>query len=186
VVSVALIGDQQIGDDVLEASVQLVIIVLRLIHIIAGAFWVGSALMIALVLLPAARQAGPGGEGALPMAKISEAMSLASLLTTGAGLLLYGWVSRFAWGWIVSPVGLGLTLGSLSGLAAFLLGLLSTGPTAKKLAMLGGQIQAAGGPPTPEQRAELGRLQAKLTASSTWSTILATASLAFMAAARYL
>jgi hypothetical protein len=165
---------------------QFILIILRLIHIASGAFWAGSALMIALVLLPGVRKAGPGGERHLPMAAISQAMSLAALLTTLSGLLLYGWVSRFAWGWIVSPLGIGFTVGSLAGLAAFLLGLLSTGPTAKKLAALGGQIAAAGGPPRPEQAAELGRLQAKLATSSTVSTILTTAALAFMAIARYL
>jgi hypothetical protein len=165
---------------------QFILIILRLIHIVAGAFWVGSALLIALVLLPGVRRAGPGGERHLPMAAISQAMSLTALLTTLSGLLLYGWVSRFAWGWIVSPLGIGFTVGSLAGLAAFLLGLLSTGPTAQKLAALGGQIAAAGGPPKPEQAAELGRLQRKLATSSTVSTILATAALAFMAVARYL
>jgi hypothetical protein len=165
---------------------QFILIALRVIHIVAGAFWVGNALMIALVLLPGVRKAGPGGERTLPMAQISQAMSIASLLTTLSGLFLYGWISRFAWGWIISPLGIGFTLGSLAGLAAFLMGLLSTGPTAKKLAALGSQIQAAGGPPTPQQAAELGRLQAKLKTSSTWSTILATAALALMAAARYL
>lgn len=165
---------------------QFILIILRLIHIAAGAFWAGSALLIALVLLPGVRKAGPGGERHLPMAAISQAMSLAALLTTLSGLLLYGWVSRFAWGWIVSPLGIGFTVGSLAGLAAFLLGLLSTGPTAQKLAALGGQIAAAGSPPKPEQAAELGRLQAKLATSSTVSTILTTAALAFMAAARYL
>jgi hypothetical protein len=165
---------------------QFVLIVLRLVHIAAGAFWAGSALLIALVLLPGVRKAGPGGERHLPMAAISQAMSLAALLTTLSGLLLYGWVSRFAWGWIVSPLGIGFTVGSLAGIAAFLLGLLSTGPTAQKLAALGGQIAAAGGPPKPEQAAELGRLQAKLATSSTISTILTTGAMALMAIARYL
>jgi MFS family permease len=165
---------------------QFILIVLRLVHIAAGAFWAGSALFIALVLLPGVRKAAPGGERNLPMAAISQAMSLAALLTTIAGLLLYAWASRFAWGWIVSPLGIGLTLGSLAGLAAFLLGLLSTGPTAARIGALAGQIQAAGGPPKPEQAAEMGRLQAKLATSSTVSTILMTAALALMAVARYL
>ncbi len=165
---------------------QFILIILRLVHIVAGAFWAGSALLIALVLLPGVRRAGPGGERHLPMAAISQAMGLAALLTTAAGLLLYGLVSRFAGGWIVSPLGIGLTLGSLAGLAAFLLGLLSTGPTSQKLGTLAGQIGAAGGPPRPEQAAELARLQAKLATSSTVSTILTTAALMLMAVARYL
>lgn len=163
-----------------------VLIVLRLIHIAAGAFWAGSALLIALVLLPGVRRSGPGGERHLPMAAISQAMSLAALLTTISGLLLYAWVSRFHWGWIGTPMGIGYTLGSLAGLAAFLLGLMSTGPTSTKLGTLAGQIGAAEGPPKPEQAAELARLQAKLATSITVSTILTTAALALMAVARYL
>jgi hypothetical protein len=159
---------------------------LRVVHIVAGAFWVGSALMIALVILPGVRRAGPGSERALPMAQISQAMGLSSLLTTLAGLVLYILVSRFALGWITSGFGLSLTLGALAGLAAWLFGALSTGPTSKKLGALASQIGAAGGPPTPEQAAELARLRAKLSTSSAWSTILATAALVFMAAARYL
>jgi len=165
---------------------QFILIILRLVHIVAGAFWVGSALMLALVILPGLRKAGPGSERHLPMAKISQAMGISSLLTTIAGLLLYWLVSGFSWAWISSPVGIGLTLGSLAGIAAFLLGTFSTGPTSGKIAALGAQMQAAGGPPTPEQTAELGRLQAKLARSSMWSTILATAALVFMAVARYL
>lgn len=165
---------------------QFILIILRLIHIAAGAFWAGSGLMIALVLLPGVRKTGPGGEQRLPMAAISQAMSLAAVLTTVAGLLLYILLFRFAWGWIVTPPGIGLTLGSVAGLAAFLLGLLSTGPTAARIGVLAGQIQAAGGPPKPEQMAELGRLQAKLATSSTVSTILTTIALVLMAVARYL
>jgi hypothetical protein len=165
---------------------QLILIILRLVHIVAGAFWAGSALLIALVLLPGVNKAGPGGERHLPMAAISQAMSLAALLTTVAGLLLYGWASRFHWGWISSPLGIGFTLGSLAGLAAFLLGLLSTGPTSKKLGMLAGQVAAAGGPPGPEQAADLARLRSKLATSSMVSTLLTTLSLVLMAVARYL
>jgi hypothetical protein len=164
----------------------IILTVLRVIHIVAGAFWVGSALMIALVLLPGVSKAGPGSERVLPMAQISQAMGLSSMLTTLAGLLLYVLISRLALSWITSSLGLILTLGALAGLAAWLLGLLSTGPTAKKLAALGGQVQAAGGPPSAEQAVELGRLRAKLSTSSAWSTILATAALVLMAAARYL
>lgn len=165
---------------------QFILIVLRLVHIAAGAFWAGSALLLALVLLPGVRKARPGGERHLPMATISQAMSLAAVLTTIPGLLLYAWVSRFQVGWIGSPPGIGFTLGSLAGIAAFLLGMLSSGPTSKKLGLLAAQIGTAGGPPRSEQAAELGRLQARLTTSSTVSTILTTAALALMAVARYL
>lgn len=165
---------------------QFILIVLRLVHIVAGAFWAGSALMLTLVILPGVRNAGPGGERALPMAQVSQAMGIAGLLTTVAGLVLYILVSGFTWAWMASPVGMGFTIGALAGVAAYLLGLLSTGPTGKKIGKLAGQMQAAGGPPKPEQVTEMGRLQAKLATSGLWSTILTTVSLVLMSVARYL
>ena len=104
--------------------------------------------MLALVILPGMRKAGPGSERVLPMAQILQAMGIAALLTTIAGLLLYILLYRFSWAWITSSVGIGFTIGSLVGIVAFLLGQLSTGPTAKKIGQLAGQMQPAGAPPT--------------------------------------
>ena len=165
---------------------QFVLVVLRMTHIVAGTFWAGSALMIAAVLLPGVSKAGPGAARALPMSSISKAMSVASLLTVLAGSALYVLIYRFEPNWIMSATGLAFTLGSLAGLAAFLLGLLHTGPTARKVAVLGGQMQAAGGPPSAEQQAEMQRLQAGMKSSSISSTILTTVSLVLMSVARYL
>ena len=86
----------------------------------------------------------------------------------------------------MSATGLAFTLGSLAGVAAFLPGLLHTGPTARKVAALGGQIQAAGGPPSAEQQAGMRRLQAAIKASSMTSTLLTTIALVLLAVARYL
>ena len=164
---------------------QFILIALRLIHIVAGVFWAGSALMLTLIILPGMRKSGPGGERALPMAHISQALSIAGLLTTVAGLLLYYLLSRFSWAWIASPPGIGFTIGALAGTAAFLLGLLSTGPAGKKMGHLAGQMQAAGGPPKPEQLAVLERLRSKLATIGTWSTVLTTVALVLMSVARY-
>jgi hypothetical protein len=165
---------------------QFILILLRLVHIVAGTFWAGSALMLGLIILPQMRKSGAGSERALPMAQLSQAMGIASLLTIVAGSLLYWFVSRFSWAWITSSAGIGFTLGSLTGIVAFLIGYFSTGATADKIAALGAQMQAAGGPPQPEQVAEMARLQAKIASSSKWGTILTTTSLIFMSVARYL
>ena len=165
---------------------QFVMVVLRLAHIGAGAFWVGSGLMLVLVILPALRRSGAEAGQRLPMAQISQAMAISSLITTIAGVILYILVSGFAGPWMASPMGIGLSIGAVAGLAAFLVGLLSTGPTSSRMGELGARLQAAGGPPAPEQLAEMRQLQAKLNTSSMWSVILSTLSLAFMAVARYL
>ena len=58
--------------------------------------------------------------------------------------------------------------------------------TGKKMGILAGQMQAAGGPPKPEQMGQMERLQAKLAVSSMWGTILTTVALVLMSVARYL
>lgn len=61
--------------------------------------------MIARVIPPGLRKAGPGSARILPMAQISQAMGLASLLTTLAGPALYLLVARFAMSWIARRTG---------------------------------------------------------------------------------
>ena len=68
-------------------------IILRLIHIFAGVFWAGVAFFIALVFTPAVVRMGPEGGRFMQQfaqrTQISKTMSLATLLTTLPGILLY-------------------------------------------------------------------------------------------------
>ncbi len=58
-------------------------------------------------------------------------------------------------------------------------------PAAKRLGALGQEIQASGGPPTPEQLAEVQAQQKKLTQGALWTAILLAVSVAGMALSRY-
>jgi hypothetical protein len=69
---------------------------------------------------------------------------------------------RFSTAFLGTPEGIVLTLGGILGLGAFVIGVFVQRPVAGRLGALGAQIQAAGGPPTPEQAAELGRLRERL------------------------
>ena len=165
---------------------QFILIILRLTHIAAGAFWAGSGLMLALVLLPSVQRAGPAAARVVPMAGISKAMGIASMLTTFAGLALYALIYPFSLNWILSPTGLAFTIGSLAGVAAFFLGMFHTKTAAQKVAALDRQMQAASGPPAAELIAEMQRALGEVKTSSMTSTLLTTAALALMAIARYL
>ena len=68
---------------------QFVLIVLRLVHIVAGAFWVGSALMLALVILPTPRQPASVRRVGHWVAAITPAVLAAVGL-----LLVVGWYDR--------------------------------------------------------------------------------------------
>ncbi len=168
----------------------IVLVVMRLVHILAGTFWVGAALLTTFFVEPAARGLGP--EGGKFMQRLSGAhrmpvyMSLAALLTTLAGLWLYWRASvGFVIPWILAPSGLTLTIGALAGILAAILGSVVMSPTAKRMAELGKAMQAAGGPPQPEQLAAMGALQARLHRAGLWDAALLIVSVTGMAVARY-
>ncbi len=92
---------------------------LRLVHILAGVFWVGSAVFMAAIVLPAARAAGAEGgvfmERLMQQPRTRAALGAAMLLTVLSGLALYGRLSGgFARGWVTSPKGLALGLGAIA------------------------------------------------------------------------
>ena len=81
--------------------------------------------------------------------------------------------------------GVAITLGAVSALIAFLIGLVATRPTVKKTLALGGQIARSGDQPPPELVAELQATQAMArTLAKVNFTFVALAAL-FMATARY-
>ena len=81
--------------------------------------------------------------------------------------------------------GLGFALGSIAGVVVYIIGMFGVNPRAVRLAKIGGEIQAAGGPPTPEQSAEMQKLDRELSALDLADFVLVALSLALMASARY-
>ena len=150
--------------------------VLRLVHIFSGIFWVGTAFFFALFFEPTIKAAGAeGGKvmGRLTLTKFPLAMTIASLLTVVAGVLLYLDASGgLQASWIFSLSGLALTIGGSAGILAFLLGLTVQGPSAARMSALQKGIQAAGAPPTSDQMQELQRLQERIAIASRWGAVL--------------
>jgi uncharacterized membrane protein len=136
---------------------------LTFLHVLFAILWAGGAISAGFFFIPSVLDAGPAG-GAVMAGVVKRRLPL--VLTTSAfvvvltGLRLY--MLRFTAAWLTSPEGLALTLGGLLGLGAFAIGIFVQKPTAERLATLGGQVAASGGPPTPEQAAELARLRARL------------------------
>jgi uncharacterized membrane protein len=166
------------------------LVLLRIVHIFAGVFWVGGGVLTFGYIEPAVKATAPESQKfmqyLLVQRRFSFAMGLASLLTVAAGALLYWRDSGgFQWSWITSAPGLGFSLGALVGIAVFFIGLLVIKPTAERLSALGQQIASAGQPPSIEQLAEMKRLQAKMSTISRWDFILLTIALLAMATARY-
>lgn len=161
-------------------------IVLRIVHLLAGIFWVGAAMFIFFFLEPAASKSGPAGGqvmGALAGSKMPLAMMSSSFLAVLSGILMY-WRN---YGGIntASGTGLAFTIGGTAGLIAFLEGLVIHMPLQIKMKKLGEQIRAGGGAPSQDQMAEAQGLQAKLKHAARWTVILLVITVVAMAVARY-
>ena len=167
------------------------LLVVRALHIAAGVFWVGSAFFVFFLLEPTVNalgpQAGPVMAHLTKKRKMPIAIVGASALTILAGFLLY-WRSSggFEVDWITSPVGLGFTIGAIAAIVAFVLGFTMIKPVADRMGALGDEVERSGGPPSPEQVAELQSLQHRLRAVGRVDTVLLGIALLLMATARYL
>jgi uncharacterized membrane protein len=169
---------------------QGVMIVLRLVHVLAGVVWVGAAIFVAVFLFPAVVAAGPAGGAVMrqltQVRRLPLVLTWATWLTIGSGVLLYWRLSGgFHPAWLQSGPGLTFGLGGLAGVAAAVLGMVVNAPTAKRIGELGQGIAAAGGPSTPEQSAEMARLQGTMRRATVAGAALLVVSTIAMAVARY-
>ncbi len=169
----------------------ILIIVLRAVHILGGIFWTGAVITLYGFVLPSTRATQP--ESARFTSQLAGRSGLTAWMTAAsaacllAGLALYAPISgRFDRDWLRSTRGMVLSLGALVGVLAALEGLMVLGPTARRLGAVGREIEAAGGPPTPAQAAELGRLQDKLGRTGTRAAWMLGIAALLMAVARYI
>ncbi len=161
----------------------LVIIVLRIIHIVGGTFWVGSAVALAFFVEPAVASAGAAGNQL--MQRIGQSaygpiVSVASILTILAGLALFV-LQGYS---LASGSGFTFGLGGLAGIISLALGGIA-GPTSARLRRLGAEIQSGGKPPTAEQAQQLQAYQTRLTQTGRVAAVLAFAAAILMSFARY-
>jgi uncharacterized membrane protein len=166
------------------------LLVLRFLHIVASVCWAGGAFIFFLFVEPTAKALAPTGmqfvQYMVTKRRFSIFMVISSTLTvlTGA-LLLWRYASGQWLGYMSTGPGLGFTLGSVAGVMVYLIGMFGVNPRAVRLAKIGQEIQAAGGPPTPAQGAELHKLDREMSALGLADFILVALSLALMASARY-
>jgi hypothetical protein len=139
----------------------------RVAHVVLGAFWVGAVLFAMLYLDPTVREAGPeGGKimGILQRSGYMRTMILVGTVTVLTGVYLLWLMSgRFSSGFMGSLSGILLSTGGLAGFLALAVGAHVSMPTAKKLGAVGRRVAESGGPPSPDDLDEIGRLQKKLT-----------------------
>jgi uncharacterized membrane protein len=167
------------------------VIILRLIHVFGGVFWVGGMLVMGLFILPAVAGAGPAAGPVMAgvnQRKFPLVMPIVALLTILSGLRLMMIDSaNFGAGYFQSPVG--RTFSTAGGLAilAFIFGMAMVRPAMMK-AMALGQQMAVASDDTARSRvgAELAATRRKGAIGNVIVLVLLTLAALGMATARYM
>ncbi len=166
-------------------------VVLRVVHILAGVFWVGAALTALLFIQPTARELGPAaGPFMMHLAgrkRLIDYVLSAAGLTVLAGLLMYWRVTGgLDLDVIGSAYGISLTIGALCAIAALAIGGSIVRPGIMATLAIGREVAASGGAPTPEQAAQMQAIQRRSIAAGKAIVPLLIVAVIGMAAARYL
>lgn len=165
-------------------------ILLRIIHIVGGVFWVGATIFTAAFLLPALRDAGPDGakvmEG-VAQRKFMEIMPVVAILTMLSGLWLFSRASGgFNSAYFSSRAGMGYSTGAALAVIAFLIGMTIVRPSMVKATELAKRAAHA----SPEEKGRImgaaGVLRTRANKAGNIVATLLVVSAVAMAVARYL
>lgn len=168
---------------------QALMLWLRLVHILAGTFWVGSAVTFAGFVYPAVRASGPAGPRVMRQlvyhGRLTLAFTISAAVTVLTGAAMYAAIGVGGFGaWARSPMGAMLAFGALAALVAAGIGSGIAAPAGRRLQALSARL-AASTTPSAEHLAEFARAQATLGRASVASAVLLTIAAAAMATARY-
>jgi hypothetical protein len=165
-------------------------VVLRLIHILGGAFWLGAAITLFLFLQPTAQATAPEGQRfmlhLLRNRRFSEVVLVAACLTGVAGAILF-WrdTSGLQLTSMTQPQGLGFTVGGVAGGIA-LLGFLFVGyPAGRRIIAIGSRLEAERRAPNEDEQRILAVAQRVLNRVGATVLVLLVIAAGAMATARY-
>lgn len=167
-------------------------LVFRFLHIVSGVLWVGSAFLFVGFIGPSAAEVGPSAGPLLSVAvkkrKVAKIITWLGMVTVTAGWVMwfknmsdYGGLGD----WLGTNFGVGITTGAVLASITFFVGYLGVGRNVERLVDLGDRIAASGGPPTPEQQAEMDRIGAALERHGKLDLTLLLLATTAMATARY-
>ena len=164
-------------------------IVLRFLHIVFGAFWVGAALMLTYFISPSVQATQETGQKffshVLLKTNLTKTITISAFVSVAAGMALY-WIRSdgFQLGWIASGPGIGFSLGGVAASIGLHYGFLQ-GKRSTALAKLGQEIQGQGTPPTDAQLKTIQTLQGQLKTGGQINAISLLIASLLMATARY-
>lgn len=164
-------------------------IVLRLIHIFAGVFWAGTSFFNLSILSPAIADTGDNGRALMQhlvmRTRFALVMLTVALLTFLSGALMYLLLTQQIPSFHTTSYAIILGIGALFGLLALGSGYFMQFRVIGRMKAVRSEIEAAGGPPSPEQ---IGKMQALAQSAATGArvtTVLLVLALIGMSAAQY-
>jgi hypothetical protein len=173
-----------------EEAVVVDILILRLIHILAGAFWVGAVFTNAFFVQPTADALGPeAGRFQLRLmgpARFPAAILSSAGVTIAAGIALL-WLGTDGLDpeLLFAESRLGFTVGGIVAILTFGVGSLYVYPRIKRISGVMGRLLTEGRPPNADEQAAIGSIREQLHVSG-WVTVIGLATaVAAMATARY-
>ncbi len=168
------------------------LLVLRLVHVVAGVLWVGGAVFVFRHVEPTAKELGPRAEPFMTrlveIQRIGIYFMILSGLTVVAGTWLFwidsagdpiGWITRDA-------TGMAFGIGGLAAWIAFILGVVAVKPAVDEISAAGAAMRDAGGPPGPELVTRMEAAQARMATLGQVDFVLLAIAVVTMAIARYL
>lgn len=167
-------------------------LVFRFLHIVFGALWVGSAFLFVGFIGPSAAEVGPSAGPLLSVAvkkrKVGKVITWLGMITVTAGWVM--WIKNMSdhgglADWLGTHFGVGLTIGGILATTTFFVGYLGVDRHVERLVDLGDQMATSGGPPSPEQQAEMGRVGAALERYGKIDLALLLLAVTAMSTARY-
>jgi hypothetical protein len=169
----------------------LFMVAFRILHIGSAIIWAGGAALFFFYIEPTINSLGPDGEKVIGelvgKRKVPIYFLAASTLTVLGGLILY-W--RDSGGlqvsWITTSTGLAFTIGALAGIAGWAGGNLLIPRALGVVGAIGGEIKAAGGPPSDEQMSRMHAAQERLRTIGLVDLVLIGIAAVGMASARFL
>jgi uncharacterized membrane protein len=164
-------------------------VVLRLIHILGGAFWLGAAVTLFLFLQPTAQATAPEGQRfmlhLLRHRRFGEVVLVAACLTGVAGAILFWRDTGLQLTSMTQPQSLGFTVGAVAGGIALLAFLFVGYPAGRRIIAIGSRLEAERRPPNEDEQRIFVAAQRVLNRVGATVLVLLVVAAGAMATARY-
>jgi uncharacterized membrane protein len=163
-------------------------LILRLIHVLSGIFWAGATFFLVTYVSPAVQATGPEGQKFMQQMGLKSGMANAlagtASLTALSGLIMYGLISDLDIDKMSSTYLIVIGIGAIAGIAGWIVGLAVQKRSLGRMQKIAVEIESSGGPPTPEQMAEMQALSQRVGQGSRITAVLLTIAIVCMAGAQ--